>query len=117
MKPEEIRKKRTKKAKTSFVIAGILLMLSLVSWIQVPLEVQYLPPWISLILGYGFPLLTQPFIISGIWNFAIRNRLSKSEKNKNKIKQLEKRLNKFEEESKFQNDSSSQNKNQQDSER
>lgn len=96
MKPEEIRKKRTKKAKISFAAAGILCLLVLISWFQTYLEVQYLPTAVSVIFGYFFPFLTIPFVITGIWNFAIRNRLSKNEKNENKIKQLEERLNEFE---------------------
>ncbi|MCV0366341.1 MAG: hypothetical protein K5798_03620 [Nitrosopumilus sp.] len=115
MMPKEIRKQRMRKAKISFTVAGILLALSLIPWVQVPLEIQYLPQWIALVFGYGLPFLSQPFIISGIWNLAIRNRLSKNEKNENRIKQLEKRLNKVEE-SEFRNDSSFQDKNPHDSE-
>ncbi len=95
MIPEEVKKQRTKKAKISFVIAGILLALSSISWIQTILVTDYLGMSVNVILGLIFPFLSIPFIISGIWNFAIRERLSKNEK---EINRLEKRLEKVEEE-------------------
>jgi len=110
----DLVEKKTKKAKISFVIAGILWILILTYWIPAYyLHVDFLPMALSVIFGFIFPLLSLPFIITGIYTWSTRNTPSKSEK----IEELENRLKKVEEEkSKSQNDSSSQDKTQQGSE-
>jgi len=116
----DLVEKKTKKTKISFVIAGILWILILTSWIPAYyLHVDFLPMALSVIfafifpllsLPFIFPLLSLPFIITGIYTWSTRNTPSKSEK----IEELENRLKKVEEEkSKSQNDSSSQDKTQQ----
>ena len=108
MTPEEIAQKKTKKAKISFVIAGILGVLTLVSWIPAYiLHVDILPVALSVIFGLIFPFLFLPFFITGIYTWSTRNTLSKDEK----IEELEKRLDKIEK-SKSQTDDSSEDKNQ-----
>jgi len=100
MKPEKIRKKKTKKAKVSFVIAGILWIAVLFTWSQeyhgFHMYENGIPLWIILITGYIFPILSLPFIITGIYTWNTRDTLSKDEK----IDQLQERVDKLETEEK-----------------
>jgi len=97
---------KVEKAKTSFVISIIVLILTVFTWTQeyhgFYMAENGVPQILLLIFAYFFPIIFLALLITGIYYWSTRNTLSKNEK----IDELERRLKMVEDKkSKHQNDS------------